>query len=98
VKLQDGTRAWLVLLRVEESNTTAFIDQASMAVRPPHARILPPRTESFAVHFYGAGASLGQDTYTVDHATLGTFDLFLVPSGPSSYTAVFNRLVSGRRA
>ena len=53
--------------------------------------------ESFLLHFRGGGVRLPQDTYTVEHAALGTFLLFLVPSGADEngaqgYIAVINRL------
>ena len=53
--------------------------------------------ESFLLHFRGGAAALPQDTYTVEHAALGTFKLFLVPAGADEngaqgYTATFNRL------
>lgn len=53
--------------------------------------------ESFVLHFRGGDVRLPQDTYTVEHAALGSFGLFLVPSGADangaqSYVATFNRL------
>lgn len=53
--------------------------------------------ESFALHFRGGGISLPQDSYQVEHAALGTFRLFLVPSGADEngaegYVAIINRL------
>ena len=53
--------------------------------------------ESFALHFRGGGISLPQDSYQVEHAALGTFMLFLVPSGTDEngaqgYVAIINRL------
>jgi hypothetical protein len=53
--------------------------------------------ESFVLHFRGGDVQLSQDTYTVEHAALGTFALFLVPSGADergtqSYVATINRL------
>lgn len=53
--------------------------------------------ESFVLHFRGGDVQLRQDTYTVEHPALGTFGLFLVPSGADengahSYVATFNRL------
>lgn len=60
--------------------------------------------ESFALHFRGGGISLPQDSYLVEHAALGTFRLFLVPSGADEngaqgYVAIINRLsYSGKTA
>jgi hypothetical protein len=53
--------------------------------------------ESFLLHFRGGGVQLPQDTYIVEHPALGTFSLFLVPSGADdngaqSYVATINRL------
>jgi hypothetical protein len=53
--------------------------------------------ESFTLHFRGGGTALRQDTYVLDHPALGTFSLFLVPSGADEngaqgYVAVINRL------
>ena len=53
--------------------------------------------ESFALFFRGGSIKLPQDTYIVEHAALGTFRLFLVPSdagenGAQGYVAVINRL------
>ncbi len=53
--------------------------------------------ESFVLHFRGGDFQLRQNTYTVEHPALGTFALFLVPSGADehgaqSYVATINRL------
>ena len=53
--------------------------------------------ESFILHFRGGGTELPQDTYSVEHPALGTFRLFLVPTGPDEngaqgYVATINRL------
>jgi len=55
--------------------------------------------ECFSLVFSGTGSSgtsLRQDTYTVKHASLGTFSMLLAPSGMNNgdkkYEAVFNRL------
>ena len=53
--------------------------------------------ECFSLLFRGGSFALGQDTYTVDHPALGTFQLFLVPSGSDDngaqgYLATINRL------
>ncbi len=53
--------------------------------------------ESFTLHFRGGGVALPQDTYVLEHAALGTFRLFLVPTGgdengAQGYVAVINRL------
>jgi hypothetical protein len=58
----------------------------------------PPKGgECFSLLFRGGNSALGQDTYTVDHAALGTFKLLLVPAGTDNngaqgYLATINRL------
>ena len=53
--------------------------------------------ESFTLNFRGGGAELPQDTYVIEHPALGSFSLFLVPTGSDEngaqgYVAVINRL------
>lgn len=53
--------------------------------------------ESFSLFFVGGSVPLPQDTYTVEHPALGSFRLFVVPSGADEngaqgYLAVINRL------
>ena len=54
------------------------------------------KAECFELTFEGtAGAFLGQDTYVVSHAVLGSFPMFIVPgrtSSPQTYSALFNRV------
>ena len=52
--------------------------------------------ESFNLHFVGGRIQLPQGTYTVEHAALGTFKLFLVPGGADEnhYVATINRVPS----
>ncbi len=57
-----------------------------------------PDYEAFALLFRGdANDRLNQGMYRVEHATLGTFDLFIVPVAQDQagryYEAVFNRLI-----
>ncbi len=57
-----------------------------------------PGYESFALVFRGEiNDRLNQGTYRFVHATLGTFDLFIVPVAQDQtgryYEAVFNRLL-----
>lgn len=56
-----------------------------------------PGGECFSLLFRGGSRALKQDTYVIDHPALGTFKLFLVPSGADkkgtqSYLATLNRL------
>jgi len=50
----------------------------------------------FNLRFQGSGGLLPQDTYLLEHASLGNFRLLLVPAAPEAtphtYTAVFNFL------
>jgi hypothetical protein len=57
----------------------------------------PPNGECFSLLFRGGSEALPQNTYTVEHAALGTFQLFLVPTGADSngaqgYLATINRV------
>jgi len=58
----------------------------------------PPKGgECFSLLFRGGSRGFGQDTYTIDHAALGRFQLFLVPvgtdqNGAQGYLATINRL------
>ena len=56
-----------------------------------------PTGEGFSLLFSGSRSNrFGQDNFTVDHAKLGRFSMFIVPVGPAGadqrYEAVFNRL------
>lgn len=53
--------------------------------------------ESFTLNFRGGGVAFPQNTYVLEHPALGTFNLFLVPTGSDEngaqgYVAVINRL------
>lgn len=57
----------------------------------------PKGGECFSLLFRGSSKTLKQDTYTVVHPSLGTFQLFIVPAGfdqngAHEYTATINRL------
>jgi hypothetical protein len=80
------------------------VDVTLMKVRDS----LPAKTsreggrESFSLHFRGGSVELPQDTYIVEHAALGTFRLFLVPTGTDEngaqgYVAVINRLAHANK-
>jgi hypothetical protein len=55
-----------------------------------------PMVDSFTLRFQRTGVPLPQETYTLKHSWLGTFDLLLVPSGlagrTSTCSAVFSLL------
>jgi hypothetical protein len=53
--------------------------------------------ENFVLIFRGTSPALPQDTYLLEHNTLGTFPLFLVPGGTNTpgrqtFVAVINRM------
>jgi len=80
------------------TGTGKTVDLRLDAVRPltvPAKSRAPVRGgEGFALAFSGAPAAFSQDTYAVQHADMGRFDLFLAPvgMGGGNYEAVFNRL------
>ena len=47
----------------------------------------PKGGECFSLLFRGGSRALPQDTYTLEHASLGRFQLLLVPVGPDEYGA-----------
>ena len=57
----------------------------------------PEDGECFSLLFRGGSQALPQNTYTIEHSALGTFKLFLVPTGADSngaqgYLATINRV------
>jgi hypothetical protein len=81
------TTAWLTLLSVQDMNLKS---PARTALAPKAANT--PTTDTFALHFQGTGETLLQDTYELEHDSFGKFSLFLVPSGPASYTAIISHI------
>ena len=76
---------------------SALIPVVLTSVKEPPATAAPPVTDAFTLSFRSlpSGDPLPQGTYVFRHAALGSFPLFIVPSGPGaprSYSAVFNRL------
>jgi hypothetical protein len=73
---------------------------ASSTTRPPMTKPLPGTSTQalavFSLRFKGSAARLPQDTYTLEHAALGSFPLFIVPAGrgvdPATCTAIFSLL------
>jgi hypothetical protein len=60
----------------------------SSCVESPHAR---PDHQAFSLFFDAAEPMpQPQQVFTLRHAELGEFDLFLVPVGPQQYEAVVN--------
>ena len=101
-----GNIAALGALASPKPSAANVIDTATVttsATTPPARDVLsmhePPKTPiatSFSLLFRRSGAALPQDTYMLDHDWLGTFPLFLVPSGDitnsSTCTATFTLL------
>jgi len=59
----------------------------------------PPAGECFSLLFIGGSDALEQNTYVIEHAALGTFQLFLVPAGSDAngaqkYVATINRVAA----
>jgi hypothetical protein len=71
-----------------------------LSVKLVSATRLPSEVgESFSLIFRGHDdAKLGQEMYTIEHSSLGTFPLFLVPVGPAykgqDLQAIVNRIPS----
>ena len=75
------------------------IDVALVEVKDlaPGADTARTGAECFSLLFRGGSTVLKQNTYKIDHPSLGTFPLFLVPAGPDdngaqSFVAIINRL------
>jgi hypothetical protein len=50
-----------------------------------------PRQDPFTLLFSGPTEHpLGQGLHSLEHSTMGTLEIFLVPVSPESYEAVFN--------
>lgn len=86
-------RQSMTLVSVEDVAKPEEPNLASFAVRPSSVPAIRTLT-TFAVRFYGGSKPLPQGTYTFEHEKLGTFSLFIVPTGNSDlfYTATFNRI------
>lgn len=89
----------LTLLSVEAA-PPAPAPAKHMVGRVPKAS--PKSLPGFWLRFQGSGGALPQGTYTFRNAGLGSFPLFIVPSGPGvtphTYTAVFTLLVEPGRS
>ena len=102
ISLDSRQLGSLVLVSVDETGTkTPNSNDRWDSSAPPLNRIVTqqgaaaPSMVTFSLHFQGSGKILPQDTYILSHDWLGTFPLFLVPSGPggkTAYTATFTLL------
>jgi hypothetical protein len=90
----NGSLGWLTLLSVTTAPPPASASKLRMVGHVPP--LSTQKLTGFSLRFRGTGAALSQGTYTLEFSSLGSFPLFLVPSGPGvnppSYTAIFNRL------
>ncbi|HEY6352738.1 MAG TPA: hypothetical protein VI636_25355 [Candidatus Angelobacter sp.] len=89
-----GNSVWLRLLKVEDLPALVPVNTGMMSVQPKTGRPVPA-TSGFILSFLGTMSQpLPQDTYTFEHAGLGTFSLLLVPgpTGQQTYNAVINRV------
>jgi hypothetical protein len=75
------------------------IDLALVEVKDmmPATGTVPAGSECFSLVFRGESSALRQNTYRIEHPSLGVFSLFLVPGGTDendrqSYVAIVNRL------
>jgi uncharacterized protein DUF6916 len=86
----SSTTAWFRLLSVEAMNAKAgAAPLAGMRTRSRSAAL-----DTFALHFQATGEDLPQGTYEFEHPSLGSFPLFVVPSGPTTYVAIINHIES----
>jgi hypothetical protein len=100
VSLNNKSLGSLVLLSVDDNEIAAKEISGSTNFAPAagtfHRSSNESATNSFSLCFQRTGAPLQQDTYMLAHDWLGTFPLFLVPSGLSgpisTCTAVFTLL------
>jgi hypothetical protein len=76
----------LELARMRDASGSSFAfftdagEHVDLTLHDVHVRAAPPGYEQYAAYFHGpASQALSQGTYTVTHATLGTFPLFVVP-------------------
>ncbi len=88
------TTAWLTLLSIEDMNPKTSTQGAPASFGRNSLKSRPPVVDTFALHFQGTGESLPQGTYELEHHTLGSFSLFLVPSGVTTYAAVISHILN----
>ncbi len=96
VQQTPDQKVWLLLTAVTDMTAAPVASAVTMAVQPPKATTPAPNVDCFVLSFRASLAQpLTQNTYTLDHATLGQFPLFIVPAGqdPQLYYAVVNRLL-----
>ncbi|HMF56714.1 MAG TPA: hypothetical protein VK619_10260 [Pyrinomonadaceae bacterium] len=81
-----------------EASIDLTLKNVRQLARPAKGRPALPGGEGYALTFRGSHSNpLAQDTYTLEHARLGTFSMMLVPviskdKSARHYEAVVNRL------
>jgi hypothetical protein len=86
------TAAWFTLLSVEDMNSKTSTETAPMAFDLKALSLPQPTIDTFALHFHGTGEALPQGTYELEHHSLGSFSLFVVPSGATTYAAIISHI------
>ena len=91
----EGSQAiGFTLISVTPFETPAA-DVSGMAVPPPRVTRATPQVHSFTLRFLSTTPdAVPQGTYTFQHGTLGTLELFIVPAaaGQQTYTAVISQM------
>ncbi|HEY1806687.1 MAG TPA: hypothetical protein VGG45_19610 [Terracidiphilus sp.] len=98
VTAPDGARYSWKLINVTDAESAIEPEEGPASFHPA-SRPKSVQATSFTLTFRGAGDTLPQETYTLEHESLGTFPLFVVPSGPEEtpprYSATFSLLAPG---
>jgi len=68
---------WLTLTSIDDMSVQSLSDFSGTP--PPRFAPGGPRTDAFALNFYAVGEPLQQDTYEMEHASLGHIQLLIVP-------------------
>ncbi len=90
--VHQGTgTTWLTLLSVDDMSPKRPTYGPPLVIPPSMKLPVHPGLETFALRFSSTGNSLPQDTYLIENNFLGRLSMFLVPSGPSMYTAIISR-------
>lgn len=88
------------IFRLHSGYSTVDVTLVRVEDLAPNAPKASDGRETFSLLFVGERVALGQGTYRVEHHSLGSFTLFLVPGGPDkhgaqSYLATINRIPFG---
>lgn len=88
------------IFRLHTGYSTVDVTLVRVEDLAPEAANASGGRECFSLLFVGESVALRQGTYRVEHHSLGSFALFLVPGGPDkhgaqSYVATINRIPYG---